>query len=52
MEQVWDTDVYQKKEWPSLPLDHLSQGLELWKKWTYCSLDFSREQYKKVTQGL
>ena len=24
-----------------------SQGLELWNKWTYCSLDFSREQYKK-----
>ena len=35
-----------------LQIDQNSQGLELWKKWTYCSLDFSREQYKKVTFGL
>ena len=41
------TDMWHKKRRPSLPLDHLSQGLELWKKWTYCSLDFSREQSKK-----
>jgi len=45
--RLWDRYVVLKKRRPSLSLDHLSQGLELWKKWTYCSLDFSREQYKK-----
>ena len=39
------TDMWHKKRRPSLPLDHLSQGLELWKKWTYCSLANARKQY-------
>ena len=39
------TAMWGDKQGAKLPPSPFVQGLELWKKWTYCSLDFSREQY-------